>query len=73
VEVPPEMELPLDPTAAVESELTNKPTATALPSPTPDLNLAPAMGMSSSIPLVLGGGLAAILVVGYMLVKRRRL
>jgi len=47
------------------------PTATIQPSPTPDLNLAPAMTFSSSMPLLFGGGLAALLVVGFLLIRRR--
>jgi hypothetical protein len=47
-------------------------TPAAQPSPTPDLNLAPAMTISTRAPLILGGGLAAILVVGYMLTRIRR-
>lgn len=73
VEVPPELDAAPDPTEMVDSSSVTEPIATVLPSPTPDLNIAPAMGLSSSMPLVLGGGLAAFLVMGYMFVKRRRM
>ncbi len=47
------------------------PTPTFQPSPTPDLNLAPAISFSASTPLVLGGGLAALLVVSFLFLLRR--
>jgi hypothetical protein len=59
------------PTPVVESTPGIAPTATIQPSPTPDLNQAPPMRLSSDTPLILGGGLAAIMVVGYMLARRR--
>ena len=60
------------PTPLAEAAAETLPTPTPQPSPTPDLNLAPAMRVSSDAPLILGGGLAGVLVIGYMLARRRR-
>jgi hypothetical protein len=59
------------PTPVLQDDPGIAPTATIQPSPTPDLNLAPAMTFSSSAPLILGGGLAALLVIGFLLIRRR--
>ena len=64
-------ELTALPTPVVESTPALSITPTVQPSPTPDLNAAPAMTISSNAPLILGGGLAAILVLGYLLSRRR--
>ena len=72
----PVAELPVEPTPqptqALADEAESLPTATPQPSPTPDLNQAPAMRFSSNAPLVLGGGLAGLLVIGFMLIQRRK-
>jgi hypothetical protein len=59
------------PTPVPQDDPDITPTPTIQPSPTPDLNLAPAMSFSASTPLVLGGGLAALLVVSFLLILRR--
>lgn len=43
---------------------------TPAPSPTPDLNQSPPAGTSLPAPLILGGGLAAIIVIGVFVIVR---
>jgi hypothetical protein len=54
------------PTQTAVLDITPMATETSVPTPTPDLNLAPPPGSSMPIPLMLGGGLALLVVIAGM-------
>ena len=62
------------PLPVVEPEATPSltPTDTVQLSPTPDLNQVPTMTISSNAPLILGGSLASLLLIGYALARQRK-
>ena len=70
-EVEPMLQATIAPVMTLEPTLASEALPTIVPSPTPDLNQAPSGGTSSWMPLVIGAGISALLVMGWMLLRLR--